>query len=289
MLLSKVLEGAITMYKINIEDLEVYAYHGVNEEEKRLGQKFLISAELTLNNHINIFDDDIEQSVDYGKVCTLIQRVVTESKFNLIETLAENLAERILLEYYKIRSVIIKVSKPSAPIPLPFKNVSVQIERSWHTAYVSMGSNMGDKEAYLNGAVKEIAENPLCRVMALSQFIVTKPVGDVPQDDFLNGCVCVETLYSPHELLELLHNIEDKAGRKRTIKWGPRTLDLDIVLFDDVIISDGTLTIPHAEMQNRFFVLEPLTEIAPYVVHPVYKCTVSELLTRLQRISSIEA
>jgi len=270
------------MYKINIDELEVYAYHGVLEEEKRLGQKFLISVEIILNNMSTSYNDDITTSVNYADVCGLISHVVQETKFNLIETLAETLAERILLEYYRIKSVKVKVSKPSAPIPISFRNVSVQVERSWHTTYISMGSNIGDRHQYLNGAVKAIAENPLCRVMSISEFINTKPVGNVPQDDFLNGCICVQTLYSPHELLELIHNIEDKAERRRTIKWGPRTLDLDIILFDDLIISDGVLTIPHAEMHNRLFVLEPLNEIAPYVVHPVYKCTVAELLHRLK-------
>lgn len=271
------------MYRINIDNLEVYAYHGVLKEEKTLGQKFLISAEVILNNSSTSYDDNIEKSVNYVDICKLIDKVTVENKFNLIETLAETLAERILLEYYKIKSVKVKVSKPSAPIPLPLDRVSVQVERSWHTVYVSIGSNMGDKQQYLNGAIKSIAENPLCRVIAISDFISTKPVGTVPQDDFLNACICVQTLYSPHEFLDLLHNIENKAGRKRTIKWGPRTLDLDIILFDDLILSDGILTIPHSEMSNRLFVLEPLVQIAPYVIHPAYKCTALELYYRLKR------
>lgn len=269
------------MYKINIDDLEVYAYHGVLNEEKTLGQKFLISAEMVLNHTSTTYSDDIDQSVNYADVCDLIVRVTQEVQFNLIETLAETLAERILLEYYKIRSIKINVAKPSAPIPAHFSKVSVEVMRSWHTAYISMGSNIGDKRHYLNGAIKDIASNPMCRVVAISDFIDTKPVGNVPQDDFLNGAICVETLYSPHEFLELLHNVESKAGRKRTIKWGPRTLDLDIVLFDDLTLSDGLLTIPHIEMHKRYFVLKPLSQIAPYVIHPIYKCTILELLNRI--------
>lgn len=274
------------MYKINIQDLEVYAYHGVLDEEKAIGQKFLISVEMILNTSSTVCHDDIQKSVNYADVCGLINKVSKEVKFNLIESVAESIAERILLEYYKIKSIKVKVEKPSAPIPMHFKGVSVEIERSWHTVYVSMGSNIGDRHQYLNGAIKDIAVNPLCRVLAISEFINTKPVGNIVQDDFLNACICVETLYSPHEFLDLLHNIENKAGRTRTIKWGPRTLDLDIILFDAMTISDGTLTIPHAEMHKRLFVLEPLNEIAPYVVHPVYKCTVLELLERLKKVSN---
>ncbi|MGN1412197.1 MAG: 2-amino-4-hydroxy-6-hydroxymethyldihydropteridine diphosphokinase [Oscillospiraceae bacterium] len=277
------------MYKINIDSLEVWANHGVANEEKVLGQKFLISAELILNNTSINHGDNVSSTVNYAEVCNVIKEVATKEQFNLIETLAENIAERILLDFYKIKSLKIKVSKPNAPIPIHFKNISVEVERSWHTAYISMGSNMGNRTQYLNDAIKDIAQNPLCRVMAISEFINTKPVGNVPQDDFLNACICIETLYSPYELLEMLHSVENKAGRKRTIKWGPRTLDLDIILFDDTIISDGTLTIPHAEMHNRFFVLIPLVEIAPYVVHPVYKCTSSELLTRLKQKEDLKS
>ena len=179
------------MYKINIDNLEVFAYHGVLKEENALGQKFFISTEITLNNSSTSYNDNIEKSVSYVDICNLIVKVSTGNKFNLIETLAETIAERILLEYYKIKSVKVRVSKPSAPIPLPFGNVSVQVERSWHIVYVSLGSNIGDRQYYLNGAIKTMAENPLCRVIAISDFINTKPVGNVPQDDFLNGCVCV--------------------------------------------------------------------------------------------------
>lgn len=276
------------MYKINIDNLEFFGYHGVMSEEKTLGQKFLISVELLLNSSYTSYNDDIQSVVNYYEVCKLIEKITTTEKFNLIETLAETLAERILIEFYKIHSVKVRVSKPNAPIPMHISNVSVEISRAWHTSYISLGSNMGDKKQYLNNAIKDIAQNPLCRVMSISEFIDTKPVGNIPQDDFLNACICIETLYSPHELLEMLHNIENKAGRKRIIKWGPRTLDLDIIFFDDLIISDGMLTIPHTEMQNRFFVLQPLKEIAPYVVHPVYKCTVAELLTRLEKLSELE-
>lgn len=277
------------MYKVNIDSLEVWANHGVADEEKILGQKFLISAELILNSTSVSHSDSVTSTVNYAEVCRVIKEVTTNEQFNLIETLAENIAERVLLEFYKIRSIKVKVSKPNAPIPMHFNNVSVEIERLWHTAYISLGSNIGNRTQYLNDAIKNIAQNPLCRVMAISEYINTEPVGNVPQDDYLNSCICIETLYSPHELLEMLHSIENNAGRKRVIKWGPRTLDLDIILFDDIIISDGTLTIPHVEMQNRLFVLEPLNEIAPYTIHPVYKCTVLELLTRLRKLSELKS
>lgn len=271
------------MYKVYVESLEVWANHGVAKEERVLGQKFYISAELTLDSTPTDRSDDVESTVDYAEVCNTIHGVAVSETFNLIETLAKSVADRILLEFPKVRSIKVRVSKPNAPIPMHFKSVSVEVESSWHKAYISLGSNMGNKTKYLDDAIKAISESPLCKVVATSQYIETEPVGDVPQDDFLNACICVETLYSPYELLETLHSIEDRAGRKRTIRWGPRTLDLDIVLFDDMVISDSTLTIPHIEMHKRAFVLIPLNQIAPYTIHPIYKCTTSELLSRLQK------
>ena len=101
------------------------------------------------------------------------------------------------------------------------------------------------------------------------------------QDEFLNGALKLRTLLTPHELLERLHEIEREAKRERVIRWGPRTLDLDILLYDSEILDDEELHIPHIEMHKRDFVLKPLAQIAPYARHPVYNRTVQELLEAL--------
>lgn len=120
------------------------------------------------------------------------------------------------------------------------------------------------------------------RVGALSSFIVTEPYGPVEQDDFLNACVEIETLYSPEELLDKVHVIENEAGRTRDVHWGPRTLDIDIVLYEDMIINTKDLIVPHIEMHKRLFVLEPLAQIAPGLVHPVYRKTIADLKNELK-------
>ncbi len=102
------------------------------------------------------------------------------------------------------------------------------------------------------------------------------------QDDFLNGCLEIETIYSPQDLLAVINDIEQGAGRKRLIHWGPRTLDIDILLYDQEMIMEDTLKVPHVEMAKRAFVLEPLAEIAPYAYHPGYHKTIIELLEILQ-------
>lgn len=270
------------MDKIFIKNMEIFARHGVLPEETALGQKFIVSAEMECDTRGAGRTDDIRKSVDYTKVCSLIKRIMTENTFKLIEAAAEKTAESILLAFSGVRTVTVSVKKPWAPVMTNLETVGVKITRSRHRAYISLGSNMGDKRAQLTEAVGEIDKNPLCSVLKVSDFIVTKPVGGVEQDDFLNGCIEVETLLSPHELLDFLHEIENAHHRERKIHWGPRTLDLDIILYDDLVIADETLVIPHPEAHKRSFVLEPLSQIAPHAVFPVKNERVGEMADKIR-------
>ena len=165
---------------------------------------------------------------------------------------------------------------------LPLDTVSVQIERGWHTAYLSIGSNMGDREKNLRDAVEALKENTSVRKVRVSEFIETEPYGYTAQDMFFNGAVQLQTTENPEGLLKLLQQIEQDGHRERTIHWGPRTIDLDLILYEDVIMNTEELTLPHREMHKRKFVLEPMVQIAPWAVHPVYKKTVCELLEGLR-------
>ena len=150
--------------------------------------------------------------------------------------MAEATAKAILLSYPMVSQVDLTIKKPWAPIGLPLDTVSVEISRGWHTAYIALGSNMGDKEKYLNEAVEKLQQTSDCQVLKVSDFLVTAPYGGVEQDDFLNGALALKTLLTPQELLERLHEIEQEAHRERLIHWGPRTLDLDILLYDDLVL-----------------------------------------------------
>ena len=269
------------MDKIRIEDLEVFAYHGVYEEEKEKGQKFLVCADMYLDTRAAGLNDDLESSVNYGDVCHLIKDVMTGDKYDLIETAAEHVAREILLEFGLVEKVMVEVKKPEAPIGLPFGMVSVSIERARHRAYIALGSNMGDTFGYLNMAIQRLNENRFCRVVRVSDFIVTKPYGGVEQDDFLNGALLLETLLEPQELLDLIHEIENEAGRERKIHWGPRTLDLDILFYDDIVLDTMELTIPHPEIAKRDFVLRPMAQIAWHLRHPLNHKSINEMYSEL--------
>ena len=173
------------------------------------------------------------------------------------------------------------IYKPQAPIPLPFGNVAISINRKWSKAILSIGSNMGDREEHLNCAVDSLYDDDNCRVNVVSNYIETEPYGPVEQDNFLNGCIEIETLYSPEELLKKVNQIEAFEGRTREIHWGPRTLDIDIVFYENQIVDLPELKIPHVEMHKRIFVLEPLKQIAPYWTHPILNKTVTQLLEDL--------
>ena len=265
------------MDHITIQDLEVFANHGVFEEELNLGQKFLVSVKLFFDASPAGRSDDLTRSVNYAEACSDITKWMKTNKCRLIETIAERLAAKLLKDYDIVREVEVTVKKPWAPIGLPLECVSITVNRGWHTVYLSIGSNMGDKEKNLNDGLDILRRNENIRVLKVSDFAVTKPYGNTDQDDFLNGAVKLETLLGAHELLDVLADAEQKMGRVRTEKWGPRTLDMDILLYDDCIIDDDRLTIPHYDMHNRDFVLEPMKEIAPNAMHPVLNKSIYEL------------
>lgn len=271
----------ITMDKIKIENLEVFCKHGVYPEENVLGQKFIVSAVLYTDLRPAGLSDDLTKSINYGEICHFIDQYMRDHTFKLIEMVAESLAKTLLIQYKTLDKIELEIKKPWAPIALPLETVSVCIERGWHSAYIALGSNIGNKEEYLNQAIKELGSINEIEITKVSDFIITKPYGMTEQDDFLNGCLELKTLLTPYELLEKLHEIEQNAHRERLIHWGPRTLDLDIIFYDDIVYDTIELTIPHIDMQNRKFVLEPLNQIAAYKRHPVLGLTVSQMLKEL--------
>lgn len=267
--------------EIHIENLEVFANHGVFQEETRLGQKFLISATLYTNTRKAGRTDELDHSTNYGEVSAFLTDYTRTHTRRLIESAAEDMAEALLLRYPLIEGVTLELKKPWAPVGLPLETVSVKITRFWHQAYIALGSNLGDKKAYLDGAVEALNSRPDTRVQKVSSYLVTAPYGGVEQDDFLNACLSLRTLLTPEELLDRLHEIEQAAHRERLIHWGPRTLDLDILLYDDLVMESDDLIIPHVEMHKRDFVLKPLREIAPNKRHPIFRKTISELAEML--------
>lgn len=270
------------MDEIRIERLRVYANHGYYEEEKQYGQYFEIDAVLRLSLQNAGMTDCLEDTVNYALVCAFLSEEMIKRAVDLIETVAEELAVKLLNRYKMIQEIELEVRKPEVPMEQKVSCVSVRVFRKRHLAYIALGSNQGDSKSLINQAVELIRQDERCNVKRVSQIIKSTPYGGVEQDDFYNGVMEVETYYEPQILLEVLLKIEDQLGRKREVHWGPRTIDLDIIFYDQMIIEESNLVIPHPDMANRDFVLQPLTEIVPYLRHPVLNKTVAELSARLQ-------
>lgn len=144
--------------------------------------------------------------------------------------------------------------------------------------FIGFGSNLGDRSALINQALQSLSDLPTTTIIKLSSLYETVPVGYLEQGGFLNGVVLVQSCLTAFELLERLLAIENQLGRVRKERWGPRTIDLDILFYGDSLIDEVALQVPHPELGKRLFVLEPLCELAPTWVHSQLDGTISELL-----------
>lgn len=146
-----------------------------------------------------------------------------------------------------------------------------------HTVYISLGSNLGDRSARLGQAIALLREQA-GEVVQVSPFYQTAAWGNTGQPDFLNAVAGLKTLLDAEVLMQRLLTIEQEMGRVRAEKWGPRTIDLDILLYDDLVLESPTLIVPHPQLHLRRFVLEPLSAIAAQAIHPVFRQTIRALL-----------
>lgn len=270
------------MDKIYINNLEFIGFHGVFPEEKKLGQKFLVSLELTVDTREAGKTGDLTKSVHYGLVAQDVEKLFLEKSIDLIETCAENIAEMVLKKYELVKEVKVIVKKPWAPLQMHFENVAVEITRKWHRVYLSLGSNIGNKRKNLLEAIRKIGELENTEVVKSSTILETEPFGYLEQDNFLNACLEVTTLMTAQEFLKEILQIELDMGRVREIKWGPRIIDIDILFYDKEIIEEDNLAVPHPWICEREFVLDPLSEIAPNYIHPLEKKTITMLARKLK-------
>lgn len=268
------------MDRIILKDFEVSACHGVNPEEKVTKQRFLFTVELEYGFEKASETDDINYTVSYADVKKDVKAFCEGNCFNLIETLATRLA-LLLLKKYPVRAVDLTVKKPDAPMSGTFDYAGVRVFREWQRTYLALGSSEGDRDGYLDFALSRILGDDSFRNVRESARMRTAPYGGVAQGEFVNSVVECDTLYSPKKLLDVIHAIESDAGRKRDVRWGDRTLDIDVVFFSDRIIDDPDLCVPHADMANREFVLAPLCELNGNLVHPLLKKRVRDMYADL--------
>lgn len=151
-------------------------------------------------------------------------------------------------------------------------------QQETHTVCISLGSNVGDRSSNIKEAMKKIGEIPETHILRRSNLYETSPVGKTDQPEFLNAAAVLQTACGPEELLQHLMGVEKELGRVRTERWGPRTIDLDILLYDNVVYESETLRIPHPRMKERLFVLVPLAEIAALFIHPEMNLRIMDIM-----------
>lgn len=271
------------MDTLEIKQLEIFAYHGLFQSEKELGQKFVVDMAVDFDMSYAAKDHNLDQSIHYGELCQQLTQWTQETKEDLIETVAQMLIDKTFDMYPVAKKITLTLKKPWAPVHLPLETCAVTLTRQKNRVFIGLGSNMRDKAKQLETALSKMQQNGIT-ILNKSTCIETQPWGNIEQEMFLNQVVEVETILTPTYLMDTLLRIEEEMGRVREIKWGPRVIDLDILLFGNQVIYEETLVVPHPYMAERLFVLESLQEIAPHFIHPVKQLSIRELYEKQKQI-----
>jgi len=201
---------------------------------------------------------------------------------------ARKIVKKAAKKTLKKKTVKKAVEKPANQMPVKEAKVilkplskkekkALKLKKGPRIAYLGLGSNVGDREEYIEQAIFLLSKTPGIKMRKKSANYETEPEGKSDQPQFLNAAVEVQTMLDPYKLLSVLHETENALGRERDVEWGPRTIDLDILLYDDQIVSDDKLQIPHPLLHERLFVLKPLSEVAPNAIHPALEKTIIDI------------
>jgi len=264
--------------RIELRGVRAVGRHGVYPQERADGQEFVVDAVLELDLTPAVETDSVAATVNYADLADRIARRIEGEPVNLIETLADEIAVDCLADP-RVRGVEVTVHKPHAPVPRTVGDVAVRVYRRRPIqVVVALGANLGDRPAALQRAVDALAAaHP---VVAVSPVYETEPVGGPPQPPYLNAVALLETAAGPYDVLTLAQIIEAAAGRTREVRWGPRTLDIDVICYGDLVLDDPLLTLPHPRAAERAFVLAPWHAVDPAAVLPGHG-RVADLLRRL--------
>lgn len=253
--------------RITLTGLRAFGRHGVLPQERTNGQEFIADVALWLDTRAAAAADDLSLTVDYAGLADRVASIIGGEPVALIETLAQRLAEACLGDG-RVSQVEVTVHKPHAPVGVPLTDVSVTIRRSRRRVVLALGSNLGDRLANLQLGADVLAADPGFEAVAVSRVFETRPVGGPDQPGYLNAVLLADSALPARVILDRCHAAEHKAGRVRTVRWGPRTLDVDIIACGDEVSADPVLTLPHPRAHERAFVLLPWLDVDPDAVLP---------------------
>ncbi|MCU1503338.1 MAG: sulD [Ilumatobacteraceae bacterium] len=267
------------MDRVEINGLRVVTVVGVLPHERQMAQPLELDIVIEADLRDAGISDDLDDTANYGAVAERAATIARESRDLLLERLAQRIAEDVL-SIDRVAAVEVVLRKVRPPIPEDMANTAVRIRRTRSDldvpvraaarAIVALGSNLGDRLAFLRGAVDAFGPN----VQALSRVYETAPIGGPEgQGAYLNMVVVVETSLDPFAMLRWCQRIEARALRQRGVRWGARTLDVDLLFYDDTSIASPELTVPHPRIAQRRFVLAPLSDVAPERCPPNWETT----------------
>lgn len=255
--------------RIRLTGIRAEGTHGVLEQEHREPQPFVVDVTLEVDLEPAGRSDDLADTVSYAEIAEDVVAIVTGPHVDLIETLAARVADGVL-NRREVEAVEVTIHKPQAPIAVPFGDVAVEVRREKrHRVVIALGANLGDARRTLADAVRAVAAIDGMWVEGVSDLFETDPVGGPDQPVYLNAVLVGHTRLHPRTLLRRLHEIEASHGRVRQVRWGPRTLDLDLVqhgdpmVDDDVVCNSDDLVLPHPRAHERGFVLVPWAQVDP--------------------------
>lgn len=285
-------EGERVYDEIQIKDLLLRTYIGINQEEREKRQDVLINITLYADTREAGLSDDIVDAVNYRTIAKRVIRMVEASRFYLVERLVAEVAALCLADT-RVAAARVRLEKPGAlrfarSVGIEILRTREDLEAQPNRAFVAIGSNI-DPEVNLPAAVRMLRDHPAVSVNAVSSVYCTAPVGKLDQADFLNAAMLLTTRLSAEMLkAEVLGPIEQALGRVRTLdKNAPRTIDLDIALFNHGVIDLGSRRIPDPDVLNYPHVAVPLSDIAPYYVHPETGESLDEIAARLTKSDSV--
>ena len=266
---------------VEITQIAAWGRHGVLDAEQEIGQAFTVDLGLHLSTATAARTDDLTATVNYAEAAALALEAIQGRPHQLIETLAEQIAQAVLALSPRLRAVTVTVHKPAAPVGLPVGDVRVRITRQADPveAVLAVGTNLGDRVAHLERVLELLDAADGVQVTWTGPVVETDPVGGPAQGAYLNSVIGLRTTRSPEGLLDLAHALERDAHRERGVRWGARTLDVDVITWGTLQQNDDTLTLPHPRAHERAFVLAPWAAARPTATLPGYG-SIAALLDR---------
>jgi dihydroneopterin aldolase/2-amino-4-hydroxy-6-hydroxymethyldihydropteridine diphosphokinase len=261
----------VTADRVIVRGITATGFHGVFDFERREGQPFVVDVELAVDLERAGASDDLTHTVHYGEVAADVVARIEGEPFDLIERLAQVIAEDALARPL-VESVTVTVHKPKAPVGVEFGDVEVRVTRARPLVpvVIAVGANLGEPAAAVMTAIHDLLMADWLEGQSPSLIHETDPVGGPEQPNYANAVVTGRTRLSAPLLLDRLHDLENAAGRTREIRWGPRTLDLDLIQYgepgeaSELRSDDPELTLPHPRAHSRAFVLVPWLQADPH-------------------------